>query len=72
MSDQRPSGCVRCAHIEQDYDEGYGASVWCNKTNFGNLKSFPFKKEMSCFELNPWHDKNYDPFTDTPRRFENE
>ena len=48
--------CLKCVHITSDYDEGYGASDYCEKMpKLSNLKSFPFKKDMECFEMNFWH-----------------
>jgi hypothetical protein len=51
-------GCRECEFYSCDGTEGY--DYWwpeCMKTGQGhlkNLKSFPFKKTMPCFQLNFW------------------
>lgn len=53
--DATPKICENCEHIFDDSDgPEYGEAWWrCSKNaSYENLKAFPFKKEMPCFELN--------------------
>lgn len=53
-----PNGCRECAHYSCEGIEGY--DCWwpdCSlkgNEHFKNLKYFPFKKTMPCFQLNFW------------------
>ena len=57
---QKFRGCVDCAHFYDGGETGdYGQqlSYWpmcLKRSNLGNLRSFPFKKLMPCFELHFW------------------
>ena len=43
--------CIYCNHIRNDSDIECIESDYCEENpGYGNLKSFPFKKEMKCFE----------------------
>lgn len=47
--------CVYCKWYEQDgsdYELRLEAYQTCNASNNGNLKGFPFRKKLKCFELN--------------------
>lgn len=50
--------CGNCQHID-DVSDGpeYGAATWVciEHPNMSNLKRFPFRVELSCFELNSVH-----------------
>lgn len=54
------ANCFTCAHLGS-YSEGdFGEHSWleCDKhLARSNLKSFPFKKEMPCWEPEFWHSK---------------
>lgn len=57
------ANCSTCAHIGSEGDGYEYNGTWsvCNKIErMGYLKSFPFKKEMICWEPEFWHSK----FTD--------
>lgn len=46
--------CIYCKYYEQDmpsYEEG--GKFWCSclKNNNDNLKGFPFKNKLKCFEI---------------------
>lgn len=60
------ANCSTCARLGSDGDgpEYNGSWPICNKVErYGYLKSFPFKKEMPCWEPDFWHSK----FTDSDR-----
>lgn len=47
--------CLYCKWYEQDDEvEDFGLEVHliCNATNNDNLKGFPFKTKLKCFEIN--------------------
>lgn len=53
------SGCVDCEYFRAEYasyeEGGYLEGYFCEERPFlANLKTFPFKKQMSCFTLNFW------------------
>lgn len=52
------NSCRNCAHLESDGEDGY-SYVTCTATWNGNLKSFPFKKAMKCFETDFHHRPQY-------------
>lgn len=57
------ANCETCQNLGSDGDgpEYNGSWPICNKVDrFGYLKSFPFKKEMKCWEPDFWQSK----FTD--------
>lgn len=46
--------CIYCKWYEQggeDYELRISEYQTCNATNNGNLKGFPFRKKLKCFEL---------------------
>ncbi len=56
------ANCETCLHLGSDGDGNYPEIeiTWptCNKIErMGNLKSFPFKKEMKCWEPDFWMSK---------------
>jgi hypothetical protein len=47
--------CIYCKWYDQDgsdYELRLEAYKICTATNNGNLKGFPFRKKLKCFELN--------------------
>lgn len=60
------ANCSTCSRLGIDGDGPEYKGSWpvCNKVDrFGYLRSFPFKKEMKCWEPDFWHSK----FTDSSR-----
>ncbi len=59
----KKANCSTCIHID-DVGDGveYSSSCLVCTTNngYGNLKSFPFKKDMKCWEPGFWHSKFQD------------
>jgi hypothetical protein len=55
------AACVTCFHLgSEDSGGDYPEHIWstCEKIDkYNNLKSFPFKKEMSCWEPDFWFSK---------------
>ncbi len=56
---QRSSGlsCLNCANLACEYDlDAGGAGIYvCEKyPGHANLESFPFRRDMPCFELSFW------------------
>ena len=56
------ASCKTCLHLGSDDDGNFPEFVisWpiCNKVDrYQYLKSFPFKKEMDCWEPEFWHSK---------------
>jgi len=53
--------CAKCLFYNEEWEGEYGgylSEVSCEKhPTYANLKSFPFKKKMSCFRLDFWHSK---------------
>jgi len=53
-------GCTSCEFYDEDKDMGdYGVVYYCRPycekhAGYGNLRSFPFQKTMSCFQLTFW------------------
>lgn len=59
VKEPHPNSCNYCTHCHEDSEssEGYTlySYLYCGKNEmYGYLKSFPFKKEMKCFELHYW------------------
>ena len=58
------ANCSTCKHLKHESDGDFGEFKWveCSKFhNYSNLKSFPFKKEMSCWEPGFWSSKFWEP-----------
>ncbi len=58
------ANCSTCSRLGSDGDgpEYNGSWSICNKVErYGYLRSFPFKKEMKCWEPDFWHSKFTDP-----------
>ncbi len=56
--------CESCKHLRQETDDDYGSNMYygCDlKESNGNLRSFPFKKDMPCHELAFWAVPGFDP-----------
>lgn len=54
------ANCSNCEHCRHQSDGDYGEISWheCAKVErYQWLKSFPFKKMMSCWEPSFWHSK---------------
>jgi hypothetical protein len=53
-----PNSCYHCRHLREDseYSEGYHLYTIhdCRKRGLEWCRSFPFKKEQACFELDFW------------------
>lgn len=50
------NSCQNCKHLHEDSESEMGYTLYsylyCDKVErYMNLKSFPFKKEMPCFEM---------------------
>lgn len=63
------ANCESCVHLgcESDGGEPEYAVAWpaCDKVaRYQYLKSFPFKKEMGCWEPNFWYSKFAEQLTD--------
>ena len=56
----KTANCETCTYLGSDGDGPEYNGNWpvCNKIDrMGYLKSFPFKKEMKCWEPEFWHSK---------------
>jgi hypothetical protein len=54
------SNCKTCRHLKGESDDEYGSNFYyyCSKReSFSWLKSFPFKKDMDCWEPTFWATK---------------
>lgn len=51
--------CLQCESYYEEWEGEYGgwlADYGCtDKKAYGQLKSFPFKKKMPCFQIDFWH-----------------
>lgn len=69
-------GCRACIHFssscECEYCYGGDCQYFeCHKMpKYQGLKSFPFKKEMSCFEVDFWHSEFSDEVVDSGESYD--
>lgn len=67
------ASCRSCDHLGEDNDGSeYSSNSWpvCTKhESMSNLRSFPFKKEMACWEPGFWLTKFADLKTGTDEEF---
>lgn len=50
------NSCQNCRHLNEDIESEMGCTYYSHKycdlfDHYMNLKSFPFKKEMPCFQM---------------------